>query len=238
MYHDVFLCPEESSFYAHCLCNLLAGHCRNETLIHEFGSGEGLPMVDALRHSNFRGVVHGYEIQHTSCKLANKRIEEYQVHPHYIVHHEDFFDAIDKPNAGTLVTNPPYLPACDPDVLYLKCLYGGADGSMISRRLLSLGYATVMLMLSSFSDPAGLLHFAGDQGYSVVDFVIQPLIFGRYSSQPEVKSRIMELYRDGNAFFSEHYYLLAGVVFQKRNKVDEELSSDLMALMRSIRLKK
>ncbi len=235
MHQDVFLCPEESAFYAYCLCKLLAGYCRNESLIHEFGSGEGMPMVDALRYSNFKGVVHGYEIQDTSCKLAYQRIEANQVHGHYIVHHENFFEAVDKSSAGTLVTNPPYLPACHPDILYLKGLYGGADGSMVSRKLLTMGYSTVMLMVSSFSNPISLLQFAGDQGYSVVDFVIQPLIFGRYSSQPEVQKRIMELYREGSAFFSDHHYMLAGVVFQKKKNNDEELTSDLMTLMRSIR---
>lgn len=235
MYQDVFLCPEESAFYAHCLYKLLAGHCRNESLVHEFGSGEGMPMVEALLHSKFKGLVHGYEIQNASWELAKARIEQYQVQEHYIVHHDNFFDMVDKPDVRTLVTNPPYLPICNPDILYFKGLYGGPDGSMISRKLLTMGYQTVMLMVSSFSDPAGLIHFAGEQKYSVVDFVAQPLIFGRYSSQPEVQNRIKELFRDGKAFFSDHYYLLAGVVFQKRKQVDQELSSDLMAVMRSIR---
>lgn len=192
-------------------------------------------MVDALQHSKFKGLVHGYEIQNASWELAKARIEQYQVQQHYIVHHDNFFDTVDKPDARTLVTNPPYLPICNPDVLYLKGLYGGPDGSMISRKLLAMEYQTVMLMVSSFSDPAGLIQFAGDQGYSVVDFVVQPLIFGCYSSQPEVQNRIWELFRDGKAFFSDHYYLLAGVVFQKRKPIDPELSGDLMALMRSIR---
>jgi hypothetical protein len=50
-----------------------------------------------------------------------------------------------------------------------------------------------------------------------------------------VKNRIIELRRENKAFYSEHYYLLAGVVFQKQNHADNELSSELVAVMRSLR---
>jgi methylase of polypeptide subunit release factors len=235
MSKDVFVCPEESSFYAHCLYKLLVEHCQTESLIHEFGSGDGMPMIEAVLRSCFQGVTHGYEIQDVSWNHAYNQIKHHQIEQRYIVHHDCFFTACNKPYARTLATNPPYLPAWTDDILYMKGLYGGEDGSMISRKLLSLEYSTVMMMVSSFSNPAALLQYAGEQSYSVVDFLIQPMPFGCYSSQPEVKCRIIELYHESKAFFSEHYYLLAGVVFQKKNHPDAELSGALMAMMRSLR---
>ncbi len=235
MSQEVFVCPEESAFYAQCLRMLLVGHCQTAPVIHEFGSGDGMPMIEAVLGACFQGMIHGYEINDVSWNLANTRIRYQQIEDRYMVHHVSFFDACNKPYTSTLVTNPPYLPAWTDSSLYIKGLYGGIDGSMISRKLLSLEYSTVLLMVSSFSNPAGLLQYASEQGYSVVDFLIRPLIFGRYSSQPEVKSRIVELQQEQKAFFSEHYYLLAGVVFQKQKHVDKELSDDLMAVIQSLR---
>ena len=235
MSQEVFVCPEESAFYAQCLHMFLVGHCQTAPVIHEFGSGDGMPMIEAVLRACFQGVIHGYEINDVSCNRANTRIRHHQIEQRYIVHHGCFFDVCEKPHASTLVTNPPYLPAWTDSCLYIKGLYGGLDGSMISRKLLSLDYSTVLLMVSSFSNPAGLIQYASEQGYSVVDFLIRPLRFGRYSSQPEVKSRIIELHQEYKAFFSEHYYLLAGVVFQKQNHADKELSADLMAAIQSLR---
>lgn len=235
MSNEVFVCPEESAFYAQCLHMLLIGHCQTASVIHEFGSGDGMPMIEAVLGACFQGMIHGYEINDVSWNLANTRIRHHQIEGRYIIHHVSFFDACNKPYASTLVTNPPYLPAWTDSCLYIKGLYGGIDGSMISRKLLSLEYSTVLLMVSSFSNPAGLLQYASEQGYSVADFLIRPLIFGRYSSQPEVKSRIVELQQEQKAFFSERYYLLAGVVFQKQNHADKELSDDLMAVIQSLR---
>jgi len=194
-----------------------------------------MPMIQAVLNTSFQGVIHGYEINDISWKQANSRIRNHQMETRYFVHHASFFDACKKPCASTLVTNPPYLPAWTDDCLYIKALFGGTDGSMISRKLLSLEYPTVLLMISSFSNPAGLLRYAGEQGYSVVDFLARPLSFGCYSSQPEVKKRINELRREHKAYYSEHYYLLAGVVFQKQNHADKELYAELMAIMRSLR---
>lgn len=235
MCKDVFVCPEESAFYAQCLHVLLVGHCQTASVIHEFGSGDGMPMIEAVLGACFQGVIHGYEINEVSWNHAKTRIKQHQIEQHYIVHHVSFFDACKKPYAGTLVTNPPYLPAWTDSCLYIKGLYGGVDGGTISRNLLSLEYPTVLLMVSSFSNPAGLLQYASEQGYSVVDFLIKPLTFGMYSSQPEVKNRIAELHQEQKAFFSEHYYLLAGVVFQKQNQADKELSAYLLAIMQSLR---
>lgn len=235
MSEEIFDCPEESCFYAQCLQEFLAGCCQASPVIHEFGSGDGTPMIQAVRNACYAGEVHGYEINDRSWSRAIDRIRNHRLDRRYVVHHVSFFDAGGKTPTGTLVANPPYLPAWSDRGLYLKGLYGGTDGSMVSRKLLSLAYPSVLMMVSSFSNPAGLLSYAAEQGYGVADFLIKPLRFGSYSSQPEVKSRIAELYEEGKAFYSDHCYLLAGVVFQKPPQGETELSADLLAVMQSIR---
>lgn len=235
MSEEIFDCPEESAFYARCLQDFLAGCCQTSSLIHEFGSGDGMPMIHAVKNAGYGGRIHGYEINGRSWSEANDRIRNQCLEERYVVHHASFFDAACKAPAGTLVANPPYLPAWSDNGLYLKGLYGGADGSMVSRKLLTLDYPSVLMMVSSFSNPAGLLAHAAEQGYGVADFLVKPLKFGCYSSQPQVKSRIVELYQEGKAFYSDHFYLLAGVMFQKSNHGDKELSADLSAVMQSIR---
>ncbi len=231
----VFVCPEESAFYTQCLQLFFSIYCDAISEVHEFGSGDGVPMVNAIRQSSFKGMIHGYEVNDASWSQANLLIQRCQIEKRYCVHLASFFDICVQPSNCALVTNPPYLPALTDTVLYMKELYGGEDGAMISRKLLSLGYRTVLLMVSSFSNPVELLRFAAEQGYAVSDFLVTPLPFGLYSSQPEVKTQIFELYRKHRAFFSEHYYLLAGVIFRKTERVDMELTVNLMNIMQSLR---
>jgi len=49
------------------------------------------------------------------------------------------------------------------------------------------------------------------QDYYVANFVA-PLTFGYYSSEPKVRNRILELKKNGKAFYSENIY--GGVVFK------------------------
>lgn len=46
-----------------------------------------------------------------------------------------------------------------------------------------------MLLVSSYSHPASVLAHAAACGYRVVDFLVTPLPFGTYSSQPKVGIR-------------------------------------------------
>lgn len=52
--------------------------------------------------------------------------------------------------------------------------------------LLSLGYGSALLLLSSYSNPRSVLRHARAQGYRVADFLLTPLPFGTYSSEPKV----------------------------------------------------
>ncbi|MEM7557163.1 MAG: SAM-dependent methyltransferase, partial [Cyanobacteria bacterium P01_A01_bin.84] len=136
------------------------------------------------------------------------------------------------PNAEYLISNPPYIPAID-NKIYQPLLHGGIDGSEITRKLLSLSYKNVLLMVSSYSNPRGLIEYAKSNGYSTQNFIISPLNFGYYSSEPKVKSTILEMKKKGMAFYSENIYLLAGVLFTL-NQVTVDLSPELIQIMTSL----
>ncbi len=223
---DVFFCPEESNFYSYCLQSLVLNNCLTETII-EFGSGDGSPVINSLNSTDFAGIVHGFEINNLSCALANERINVCGLREKYIVHNRSLFDTA-TPQGDYLISNPPYLPAID-NKIYQPFLHGGIDGITVTRQLLSLGYKNVLAMIASYSNPVGIIDYALTKGYSVANFIISPLSFGYYSSEPKVKNRIEELKQDNMAFYSKNIYLLAGVLFAKQS--DQNLSTELVQLM-------
>ena len=229
---DVFYCPEESNFYSHCLETLILNKCDRSAVIVEFGSGDGSPVINSLITTRFNGIIHGFELNDQAAKIANSNIQEYELSDKYIIHNSSFFES-SIPKADYLISNPPYLPAID-DNIYQPLLHGGTDGSTIARRLLSLDYENVLLMLSSYSNPEGLINYAIAKGYYIANFLVSPLTFGYYSSEPKVKNTILELKKKGMAFYSEKIYLLAGVVFRKQHKSAVDLSTELIQLMTSL----
>lgn len=228
---DVFYCPEESNFYSHCLETLVLNKCENSEVIVEFGSGDGTPVINSLIRTRFDGRIHGFELNNSAWKIAKSNIQEYELTDKYIIHNASFFEA-SIPKAEYLISNPPYIPASDNNI-YQPLLHGGTDGSTIAKRLLSLGYENVLLMLSSYSNPKGLINYAIAKGYYIANFIVSPLPFGYYSSEPKVRNTLAELQRTGMAFYSENIYLLAGVLFaQHESTVD--ISTELIQLMTSL----
>lgn len=229
---DVFYCPEESNFYSQCLETLVLNKCDSSTVVVEFGSGDGSPVINSLIKTKFNGIIHGFELNDAAYKIAESHIQEYEFSDKYVVHNTSFFDS-SRPKAEYLISNPPYLPAID-DNIYQPLLHGGTDGSTIARRLLSLDYENVLLMLSSYSNPEGLINYAIAKGYYIANFIVSPLRFGYYSSDPKVRNTISELRRSGMAFYSENIYLLAGVAFKKQHNSVVDLSSELIQLMTAL----
>lgn len=229
---DVFFCPEESNFYSHCLETLVLNNCINSESILEFGSGDGSPVIKSLLRSEFDGIVHGFELNSVACQVAKSKIKEYKLSDRYIIHNSCLFDAT-KPDATYLVSNPPYLPALD-NKIYQPLLHGGIEGITVTKKLLSLGYQNVLVLVSSYSNPQGLVNYALANDYVVSDFAISPLQFGYYSSEPKVKARIQELRTNNRAFYSKNIYLLAGVLFTKESASTSDLSTELVKLMTSL----
>lgn len=229
---DIFCCPEESNFYSNCLENFVLRNCKNSESVVEFGSGDGSPVVNSLLRNKFDGVIHGFELNTSAWKAANSIIDEYHLNHKYIVYNSCLFQSSSQSKADYLVANPPYLPAPDKDI-YMPLLFGGIDGATVTNELLSLGYENVLLLVSSFSNPINTINHAKANGYSITNFVVLPLPFGYYSSEPKVKKHIEELKKHKMAFYSGDYYYLAGVLFQKSPKA-VDLSQELNKLMTSL----
>ena len=183
-----------------------------------------------MLRSDFEGTIQGFELNNVAWKIAQSQVKQYELSEQYTVHNCSFFDSPLYQSADCIISNPPYLPAVD-DKIYQPLLHGGSDGSTIAKKLLSLDCDRVLLMVSSYSNPVGLIDYALDLGYSVANFEIAPLNFGYYSSEPKVKSAIANLRKQGMAFYSENIYLLAGVLFQKQQKSRRDLSIELIQLM-------
>jgi methylase of polypeptide subunit release factors len=226
---SIFFCPEESNFYSHCIETLVLNNCSNSESIIEFGSGDGSPVIQALLRTNFNGIVHGFELNDLACQAANSKVETYELSDKYKIDNSCFFDA-NKPQASYLISNPPYLPALDNKLLQ-PLLHGGLEGITITQQLLTLNYENVLVMVSSYSNPVGLINYAIAQGYSVSNFIVSPLKFGYYSSEQKVRNRIQELRKDNRAFCSQNIYLLAGVLFTKKRSCKVDLSTEFSQLM-------
>lgn len=229
---DIFFCPEESQFYSHCIESLVFNDCDHDPSLIEFGSGDGSPVINSLLRTRFNGSIHGFERNSSACKVANSTIEEYNLSNKYVIHNQCFFDSA-KPDAQYLISNPPYLPAPDDDI-YMPFLHGGTDGSTLTKQLISLGYDNALMMISSFSDPEGTINHARTEGYGVADFVVVPLPFGYYSSEPKVKNTIKELREQNKAFYTDRIYFLAGVLFKNQQECSVDLSQELVQTLTSL----
>lgn len=230
--NEVFFCPEESYFYSHCLEKFVLSACLDSELVVEFGCGDGSPVIHSLVRDAFAGAIHGYELNPSACQVAKSRIEKYKLKDKYVIHNESFFDA-ERPDAEYLIANPPYLPSPDDDI-QMPLLRGGCDGSEITRELLALDYPTVLLMVSSYSNPIDTINDAILNGYYVADFMISPLQFGYYSSEPKVRDTIHQLKNDRRAFYSENIYFLSGVLFRKQHRTAVDVSTELLKVMTAL----
>ncbi|WP_007515497.1 MULTISPECIES: hypothetical protein [Pseudofrankia] len=206
-----FFDPIESGFYASCLENLLAdtrlGPILADGLV-ELGAGTGIPMVEALRRQESTVPVRGFEQDVRSSRVAARIVEKAGLANYQIIQ-GDFFAGAREGNERCAVGNPPYLPAPGdaPE------LWGGDTGAEISRRVLSEGFETVLLLISSISDPVGLLDHARAAGYRVSDWMARPIAFGAYTHDKRVSRRVGELARGGHAFFTPDTYVIAGVTW-------------------------
>lgn len=230
--NKVFFCPEESQFYSQCLEKMVIKSCSYLDSIIEFGAGDGSPVIDCLLKTKFNSSIHGYELNSAACKLAQSRIEQYQLKDKYIIHNKCFFKN-SPADANYLIANPPYLPAPDNN-LYMPSLHGGTDGATITKRLLSIGCENVLLMISAYSNPVETIDYAIEQNYQVIDFMISPLRFGYYSREPKVIETIAELQRTHKAFYSQNIYFLAGVLFKKVDSSNVDISAELLKVMTSL----
>lgn len=229
---EVFFCPEESYFYSYCLEQFVLSRCSSHDKVLEFGCGDGSPVIHSLTRNHFLGEIHGYELNPAACQIGQSRTATYHLHDRYIIHNECFFSAT-KPAASYLIANPPYLPSPDDDIC-LPALRGGSDGSGITCQLLTLDIPSVMLMISSYSNPVDTIHCAIANGYAVADFMVSPMQFGYYSSEPKVRATIEQLKRDRRAFCSNTIYFLAGVLFERQVDTAIDLTTECLKVLTAL----
>ena len=231
---DIFDYPEESLFYSHCVEMMVLNRCNPSEILVEFGSGDGMPIISAIHRSKFKGVVQGYEINEAAYRLSVSNIEENRLEENYIIHNRCLFDNnLQESRKKYLVSNPPYLPAPN-NKICLPFIYGGHNGAEVTKQAIDLDFETVLLIISSYSSPESIIRHALLKGYHVSDFIISPTKFGHYSSEPVVRSTIEKLRQNNTAFFSENIYLLAGTLFQKQWKAENNLASELIKLMKAL----
>jgi len=234
---NIFHERQESEFYAQCVRDFLFRYgyeLLSNKDIFELGVGTGETIVELLQHHNFEGKIRGYEIQQDSFQYARILVEGHRVSDRYVVLNEDFFTAISGSIiGGCAISNPPYLPAPD-NLIRIPELWGGHDGSEVTKRIMSCGFEQLILLVSSFSNPLSVIDYASSQGYRVIDFAVRTMRFGRYSREPKVYQRIMELAEREEAFISADRYFLAGVAWMKK-RTGRDLSASLRRSVTSLR---
>ena len=232
----IFKDREESEFYAQCVRDFLFRH-GYELLVDkevvELGVGTGETIAELLKYHDFTGKINGYEIDRPSYEYARKVIVSRSVADRYMVINEDFFMAVrNSVVGGCVISNPPYLPARERPA-QMPELWGGSDGSQVTKKIIECGFERLILLLSSFSNPLSIIEYASNHGYKVLDFAIRTMRFGIYSSEPKICERIAQLSTQHKAFVSADRYCVAGVAWVKNPDVTD-LSGPLAQALTSL----
>ncbi len=234
-----FQCADESAHYAFSVCMLLQQYREHipwatEGVV-ELGSGDASAVADVVRSlPELR--VRGYDISPSSVDRARENIAARGVADRYTVELGDFFDQADSAAAArvaTAISNPPYIPAPDRDILMPE-LWGGEYGNDLTLQLLKAEHEHVVVAVPSYADPVTTLATAADLGYRVVNFLAMGLDFGPYSSEPVVRRQIERICAEGRGWAGEDEYMVAIVLLTR----DDALPGDRSAqLMRSLQLR-
>jgi methylase of polypeptide subunit release factors len=228
-----FSSADESAHYGFSVCLLLERYRDQlrwaEEGVAELGSGDATAIADVVAAlPELR--VHGYDISAPSVARARRNIAARGVSDRYTVEHGDFFDAVDAaggPPVSTVISNPPYLPAPDRDILMPE-LWGGVRGNDPVLQLLKTGYDNVITAVASYSDPATTVATAGDLGYRVVNFLTMALDYGRYSSEPKVREHIRRLCAEGRGWAGDDGYLVAVALFTRDPAIPGDRAGQLL----------
>lgn len=227
---EPFFDAVESQFYSYMVQCLLGRHLAGTRAprVVELGSGTGTPVIDAIAGTDFRGHIQGWDINAEAVAVSNANAVEAGVHAHYRVSHGDFFDCGARHGERYAISNPPYLPCLTGDIAN-PGLWGGRDGNDIAHGVLSLDFAVVMLIVSSLADPAAVLQHAASRGYRVIDWAVRPVKMGKFSREPAVQRRIVELQNRRRAHTRGTAYAIAGVTW-RAGRGDDETELVLRAL--------
>jgi methylase of polypeptide subunit release factors len=222
---------DESAHYGFSVCLLLDQYRTElgwaEHGVLELGSGDASAIAEVVaRTPGLR--VRGYDISTDSVAAAQRNIAERGVADRYTVEVGDFFQQPDDGDpVPTVIANPPYIPAPDGDILMPE-LWGGVYGNDLVLRLLKAGHQNVITAVPSYSDPAGTLATAAEQGYRVANFLAMALDYGTYSSQPKVREHIRRICAEGRGWAGEDEYMVAIALFTRHPAVPGDRSGQLL----------
>jgi predicted RNA methylase len=228
-----FSSADESAHYGFSVCMLLEQYRAQlgweaEGVV-ELGTGDATAIADVV--ANLPGLrVHSYDISASSVEQARANIAQRGVSDRYTVELGDFFDHADAsggPQIATVISNPPYIPAPDRDILMPE-LWGGVHGNDLVLQLLKSGYDNVVAAVASYSDPVTTVRTAEDAGYRVVNFLAMGLDYGTYSSEPKVRDHIRRLCAEGRGWAGDDEYMVAVALFTRNPDVPGDRADQLL----------
>lgn len=228
-----FSSTDESAHYGFSVCMLLEQYRSQlrweEEGVVELGTGDATAIADVVRSlPDLR--VRSYDISAPSVETARGNIAARGVADRYTVELGDFFDQADSafgPPVSTVISNPPYIPAPDRNILMPE-LWGGVHGNDLMLRLLKAGYDNVIAAVASYSDPVGTVTTAGDLGYRVVNFLAMGLDYGAYSSEPKVRDHVRRLCAEGRGWAGDDGYMVAVALFTRDPDVPGDRADQLL----------
>jgi hypothetical protein len=228
-----FSSADESAHYGFSVCMLLDRYRAQmrweEEGVVELGTGDATAIGDvvgalpALR-------VRGFDISPPSVEAARVNIAARGIADRYTVELGDFFDQADSAGGApvsTVISNPPYIPAPDRDILMPE-LWGGVHGNDLVLLLLLAGYDNDIAAVASYSDPEATVRTAEDLGYRVANFLAMGLDFGPYSNEPKVRQHIRRLCAEGRGWAGEDGYMVAVALFTRNPDVPGDRADQLL----------
>lgn len=228
-----FSSADESAHYGFSVCMLLEQY-RTQLRweadgVVELGTGDATAIGEVV--SALPGLrVRGFDISAPSVETARANIAARGIADRYTVELGDFFDQADAAGGApvaTVISNPPYIPAPDRDILMPE-LWGGVRGNDLVLQLLKAGYDNVIAAVASYSDPETSVRTAQDLGYRVANFLAMGLDFGPYSNEPKVRRHIRQLCDEGRGWASDDGYMVAVALFTRNPDVPGDRADQLL----------
>jgi methylase of polypeptide subunit release factors len=228
-----FSSADESAHYGLSVCMLLEQYRTQlrweEDGVVELGTGDATAISDVVRA--LPGLrVRGFDISAPTIEAARANIAARGVADRYTAELGDFFDQADSAGGAqvaTVISNPPYIPAPDRDILMPE-LWGGVHGNDLMLQLLKAGYDNVIAAVASYADPGTTIATANDLGYRVANFLAMGLDYGAYSSEPKVREHIRRLCAAGRGWAGEDGYMVAVALFTRNPDVPGDRAGQLL----------
>jgi predicted RNA methylase len=228
-----FSSADESAHYGFSVCMLLEQYRAqlgwDAHGVVELGTGDATAISQVVRA--LPGLrVRSFDISAPTVATARANIAAGGLADRYSVELGDFFDQADSagsPPVSTVISNPPYIPAPDRDILMPE-LWGGIHGNDLVLQLLKAGYDNVITAVASYSDPEATVRTAQDLGYRVVNFLAMGLDFGPYSSEPKVRRHIDELCATGRGWAGQDGYMVAVALFTRNPDLPGDRADQLL----------